>query len=61
MTDTLERHYLLEARQILNAKDGEAMYLPEKAHLEALDEYYQVRLIQLANDAELLKRKALNT
>ena len=61
MTDTPDRHFLLEARQILDAKDGEAMYLPEKAHLEALEEYYSCELIKLANDAELLKRRALNT
>ena len=60
MTDTPERHYLLEARQILDAKDGEAMYLPERMHLVALNGYYQQRLIELANDVQLLKRKAMN-
>lgn len=54
-----KRHYLLEARQILNAKEGEAMYPPEREHLVALQEYYEVRLVQLANDAEALKHKAL--
>ena len=61
MTDNPERHYLLEARQILDAKDGEAMYLPEKAHLEALEEYYSCELIKIANDAEMLKRRAMST
>lgn len=54
-----ERQFLLEARQILGAKEGEAMYLPEREHLVALEEYYQVLLIQVANDAEALRRKAL--
>lgn len=58
MTDEPERDYTVEARMILQGLTG---LLVEKRHLEALEEYYQVRLIQLANDAELLKRKALNT
>ena len=49
MSHTPERHYLLEARQILDAKDGEAMYLPEKAHLEAIEEYYSCLLIRISN------------
>lgn len=55
-----ERHYLLEARQIIGAKEGEAMYLPEKAHLEALVKYYDEELMKLANDLDALKEKVLN-
>ena len=58
MSDNPERDYGVEARMILQGLTG---LLVEKRHLEALDEYYQVKLIQLANDAELLKRKALST
>lgn len=53
-----ERDYGVEARMILQGLTG---LLVEKRHLEALDEFYQVQLIQLANDADLLKRKAMNT
>lgn len=55
-----ERHYLLEARQILEATDGEAWYLPEKMHLVALDEAHQCELIRIANEIEMLKKKVLN-
>ena len=58
MGDEPERDYGVEARMILQGLTG---LLVEKRHLEALDEFYQVQLIQLANDAELLKRKALST
>ena len=63
MTDTPERHFLLEAQMLLRGERWPSGLAPllELAHLEALDEFYQVHLIQLANDAELLKRKALNT
>ena len=57
MSNDPERDYGVEARMILLGLTG---LLVEKRHLEALDEFYQVQLIQLANDAELLKRKALN-
>lgn len=55
----MERHFLLEARQILDAQDGEARYKLEREHLLALQECYDCKLIQLANDAEALKHKAL--
>ena len=61
MTDTTERHFLLEARQILDAKDGEARYKLERGHLEALEEQYQVELIRFANALEKLKQEVLNT
>lgn len=33
---------------------------PTIEHLRALEESYEVRLIQIANDIELMKRKVLN-
>jgi len=34
--------------------------LPTIEHLRALEESYEVRLIQIANDIEMLKKKVLN-
>lgn len=51
-----QRDYLTEARAILAGTSG---LLPERRHLEALEDYYSGQLIQLANDLEMLKRKAL--
>lgn len=51
-----ERDYLTEARAILT---GLSALLPERRHLEALDEAHEVHIIQLCNDLEALKRKAL--
>lgn len=51
-----ERDYGVEARMILQGLTG---LLVERRHLEALEDYYSGQLIQLANDLEMLKRKAL--
>ena len=53
----LERNYSVEAQMILK---GLTNMLVEKRHLEALDEHYQVMLINIANDMEAVKRKVLN-
>lgn len=44
-----EREFLLEARQILTALDGEATFKVQKEHLEALEELYECKLIRIAN------------
>jgi hypothetical protein len=56
MIDT-DRNYIVEAQMILK---GLTNMLVEKRHLEALDEHYQVLLINIANDMEQVKRKVLN-
>ena len=53
-----ERDYGVEARMILQGLTG---LLVERRHLEALEDYYSGQLIQLANDLEMLKRKALTS
>lgn len=57
MTDDPARDYLVEAQMILKGLTG---LLPQLDHLQALEEHYEVRLIQVANDLEQLKRKVLN-
>lgn len=52
-----ERDYLSEARAILA---GTTMTMMEKAHGEALVEYYECRLINLCNMLEVAKREVLN-
>jgi hypothetical protein len=51
-----ERDYAVEARMILQGLTG---LLVEKRHLEALEEYYECKLIRIANELEALKHKAL--
>ena len=59
MSYAIERSYLLEARQILDAQEGEAMYLAERAHLVALQAYYDEELIKMARGLETLQRQAM--
>lgn len=56
ITDT-DRSPLVEARMMLMGLTG---LLPTIEHLRALEESYEVRLIQIANDIEMLKKKVLN-
>lgn len=51
-----ERNFSVEARMILQGLTG---MLPTIEHLRALEESYEVRLIQIANEMEALKRKVL--
>lgn len=51
------RDLLQEAREILA---GTSLLLPEKGHIEALDDHYQVQLIKLANSLERVKQEVLN-
>lgn len=54
LTADPERNYLVEAQMLLKGLTG---LLPQLDHLKALEEHYEVRLIQVANDMEQLKRK----
>jgi hypothetical protein len=56
MPDEPERNYYVESIAILS---GESMMLPEKAHLEALQEHHECSLIQISNQLETLKRDVL--
>lgn len=51
------RDMLQEAREILA---GTTMRITEKAHLEAIVEAYECRLIKLCNMLEVAKREVLN-
>lgn len=55
MTD--EPTYLEQAQQILA---GTTMRQVEKAHLEAIVEAYECRIIKLCNMLEVAKREVLN-
>lgn len=57
MTVSEERNYLVESRMILQGLTG---LLCTVEHLRALEEHYEVRLIQIANDIEMVKKKVLN-
>ena len=48
----IEREFLLEARHILTALDGEATFKVQKEHLEALDEFYECKLIKMKNEMD---------
>lgn len=52
-----ERNYLVEAQMILKGLTG---LLPEKRHLEALDEHREVTIIRMVNALELVKQQFLN-
>ena len=52
-----ERNFAVEAKMILAGLTG---LIPSIEHLRALEESYEVRLIQIANDIEILKMKVLN-
>jgi hypothetical protein len=56
VTDEPERDYAVEARMILQGLTGLCV---EKRHLEALAEYYECKLINLANDLDALRYKVL--
>lgn len=56
MSDEPERMYYAEAVAIMA---GESLLLPEKAHLEALEEMRQVDRIRFANALENLKQEIL--
>lgn len=51
-----ERNYLAEAKAILA---GKSVLLPEKAHLEALDEAHECQLIEIFTDLDALRKKVL--
>mgnify|MGYP003394460098 CR=1 FL=1 len=55
MTDP-ERNYGVEARMILQGLTG---LLVEKRHLEALEEMYECKLIEILNELERVKGKVL--
>lgn len=57
MTDDPERDYLVEAQMLLKGLTG---LLPQREHLQAIEDYYEVQLIALANDLELLKQNVLD-
>ena len=57
MSDDPERDYLTEAQMILKGLTG---LLPEKRHLEAMEEWRSVAIIKCANLAEQAKRDMLN-
>lgn len=44
-----ERNYIDEAFRILK---GTTMLLPEKRHLEALNEHYQSEILQIVHDID---------
>jgi hypothetical protein len=52
-----ERSFLIEAQMILKGLTG---LLPEKRHLEALEEYREVTIIRMVNALELVKQQFLN-
>lgn len=52
-----DRSPLVEARMMLTGMTG---LHPTLEHMRALEEYYEVRLIKIANDIEALKRRVLN-
>ena len=52
-----ERNYFVEAKMILCGLTG---LLCTVDHLRAIEEHYEVRLIQIANDIEMLKKRVLN-
>jgi hypothetical protein len=56
MNDEPARDFLVEAQMLLKGLTG---LLPEKRHLEALQEHHEVCLIQIANDMEKLMRRTL--
>ena len=56
MTDEPERAFYAEAVAIMA---GESLMLPERAHLEALEEMRQVDRIRFANMLENLKQEVL--
>lgn len=51
-----ERNYYAEAVAIMS---GVSIMIPEKAHLDALQEHHEVTLIRIANRAEEFKRSIL--
>ena len=51
-----ERDHLAEARAILT---GTSALLPEKAHLEALEEFYQCEIIRIVHDIEQVTKATL--
>ena len=56
MTDEPERAFFAEAVAIMA---GESLMLPERAHLEVLEEMRQVDRIRFANMLENLKQEVL--
>lgn len=52
-----ERNFLVEAQMILKGLTG---LLPEKRHLEALEERNEVTIIRMVNALELVKQQFLN-
>lgn len=56
MNDEPGRDYLTEAQMVLKGLTG---ILPEKRHLEALEEWHEVSLIRIANELEEMKRRVL--
>ena len=56
MSDEPERQFYAEAVAILA---GESLMLPEKAHMEALEEMREVDRIRFANMLETLKQQVL--
>lgn len=51
-----ERDYYNEARMVM---DGQPGVLAEAEHLRAIEEYYQVKLIKIANAIEVVKQNVL--
>jgi hypothetical protein len=51
-----ERDFLVEAQMIIKGLTG---LLPEKRHLEALQDHHEGTLIQISNQLEMLKRDVL--
>lgn len=60
MMDLDERDFYCEAVAILS---GESMLIPELRHLqalhEAMQEHYEVILIRLANELDVMKRRVM--
>lgn len=52
-----DRSAYVEARMILQGITG---LIPTLEHLQALEEYYEVRLIRIANALERVKQEGLN-
>ena len=56
METTEERNYYAEAIAILS---NESLMLPERGHLEAMQEHTECLLIRIANSLETLKRETM--
>jgi hypothetical protein len=51
------RDYATEAKMMLRGMSG---LLPTLEHLRGLEEYYEIRLIQIINELERMKQKVLS-